>query len=111
MLRRLVSNTVLIAVLGALVAPADLLEAQRRVVVKTPRRRVVVRTRPVVHRGFPIRRTLPATVVVRPARTTVVVGAPLVFLPAIVWAAAVVTLPPRERLVWQDSKTIERDED
>lgn len=79
------------------------------------RRRVVVRHRPhrttlVVRTGHPIRRRLPDTVVVRPARTPVVVNAPAVFLPAVAWTAAVVTLPASDRLLWQDSETIERDE-
>jgi hypothetical protein len=38
------------------------------------------------------------------------VNAPAVFLPAVAWTAAVVTLPASDRLVWQDSETIERDE-
>jgi hypothetical protein len=40
-----------------------------------------------------------------------VVGAPLVFLPVVAFAAAVAVLPPRERLIWQDTDTIEMDED
>ena len=50
-------------------------------------------------------------VVVRPARRVVVVGAPLVFLPAVVWRAAVAPLPPRERLVWQDAEVLSKDEE
>lgn len=79
------------------------------------RRRVVVRSRPhrttiVVRRNHPVRRRLPATVVVRPARKVVTVGAPLVFLPPLAWIATAATLPPRERLVWEDSEVIESDE-
>ena len=79
------------------------------------RRRVVVRNRPhhttlVVRTDHPIRRRLPATVVVRPARRAVAVTAPLVFLPALRWTAPVVTLPAREHLAWQDSEVIEEDE-
>ncbi|HEV8484388.1 MAG TPA: hypothetical protein VGV87_12665 [Blastocatellia bacterium] len=78
-------------------------------------RRVVVRNRPhrttlVVRTGHPIRRRLPATVVVRQAHRAVVVGAPLVFLPGLRWTASVVTLPARDRLAWQDSEVIESDE-
>jgi hypothetical protein len=58
----------------------------------------------------PIHRALPATVVVRPARTPVVVAAPLVFLPLQVWVSTTVARPPRERLLWEDSEVIERDE-
>ena len=81
--------------------------AQRRtVVVRRP-----VRTRPVIHRGYPLRRALPRTVVVRPARRVITVGAPLVYLPPVTWTRTVTVLPAGERLVWQDSEVIERDED
>lgn len=92
-----------VCLLISLFAPIGAL-AQRRVVVK--RNRVVV-TRP----GHPIRRTLPAAVIVRPAHTRVVVAGALVFLPAVVWTAAVVSLPARDRLVWQDSESFDKDED
>jgi hypothetical protein len=83
-------------------------QRNRRVVV---RRGPVKRTTIVVRPGHPIRRVLPVAVVVRPARTTVVVRRPLVWLPALVWAPMVVTLPTRDRLVWEDSETIEQDEE
>src|SRR6267142_2818056 len=44
-------------------------------------------------------------------RRAVVVRAPLRYLPALTWRAALVTLPVRERIVWQDSETIARDEE
>ena len=47
----------------------------------------------------------------RPAHRLVTVRAPLVYLPSVAWRAATVSLPGRERLVWQDSETITRDED
>ncbi len=75
------------------------------------RRRVVVRpNRIVVRPGHPIARAAALSVVVRPPRRTVVVAAPLVFLPAIAFTAVVVSLPARERLVWEDSETLENDE-
>ncbi|HEY3134689.1 MAG TPA: hypothetical protein VGL29_01445 [Blastocatellia bacterium] len=89
---------------------------QRRVVVRRGTRTTVVRRGPVRHTtlvvrpGHPIRRVLPATVVVHPARRAVVVGAPLVWLPVLAWTATVVTVPPRERLVFEDSETITKDE-
>jgi hypothetical protein len=95
-------------------APSELIAGQRRRVVVRPRatvRRPVVRTRLVVRAGHPIRRTLPTNVVVRAARRTVVVNRPLVYLPAVAWTRAVVTRPPRERLVWEDSESIARDEE
>ena len=73
-----------------------------------------VRGRPVkiqLPRLHPIRRPLPATVIVREPRKRVVVGSPLKFLPAVPWSATIVTLPPGDRLIWQDSETIERDEE
>jgi len=64
----------------------------------------------VVHRNFPVRRALPV-VVVRPARTRVVV-APAVFLAPVIWTAAVVTTPPaRSALVWEDAETLTQDDD
>jgi len=83
---------------------------QRRRVAH-PVRHPVARARLVRHPGHPIRRVLPATVVVRTARRPVVVGAPLRYLPAFRWRPALVTLPPRERIVWQDTETIARDEE
>ena len=78
-------------------------------------RRVVVHNRPhrttlVVRTGHPIRRRLPATVVVRPAHRIVAVTAAPVFLPALRWTAPVITLPAHDRLAWQDSEVIEKDE-
>jgi hypothetical protein len=64
----------------------------------------------VVHGNHPIRRALPKEVVVRTARRTVVVNAPLVYLPSVAWTPTVVRLPAREQLVWQDSEKIEREE-
>ena len=86
---------------------------RRRVVVRHSRgvvRRPVARTRLVVRNGYPIRRVLPTTVVVRPARRVVTVGAPLVFLSPLVWTPRVVAMPSGDRLVWQDSEVIEREE-
>jgi len=80
------------------------------------RRRVVVRRGPyhrttvVVHTGHPIRRALPA-VVVRPARVAVVVPVRAVFLAPVVWTAVAVKLPPRDRLIWEDSEVITEDEE
>jgi hypothetical protein len=110
-MKKLIISTICIAIVISTLVPADSM-AQRRVVVR-PRagvRRPVVRARLVVHARHPIRRVLPAAVVVRPAHRAVVVGAPLVFLPALAWAPAIVPLPARERLIWEDSEVIERDE-
>lgn len=94
-------------------APSEPVIGQRRVVVR-PNRVVVHRpakhTRLVIHTGHPIRRVLPTSVVVRPVRRVVTVGVPLVFLPAIAWTAVTVSTPPAERLVWQDTESINRDE-
>jgi hypothetical protein len=38
------------------------------------------------------------------------VAGPQVYLPAVTWRAAVASLPARERLIWQDSETIAREE-
>jgi len=87
--------------------------AQRRraVVVHPARHPIAARHALVVRTGHPIHRLLPREVVVRNARRAVVVRAPLRFLRALTWRAALVTLPPRERIVWQDTETIARDEE
>ncbi len=54
---------------------------------------------------------MPRAVVVRPARTTVVVGTSLAYLSPVVFAAAVVARPARDRLVWEDSEVIFRNQD
>ncbi|HEX7318712.1 MAG TPA: hypothetical protein VF297_32685 [Pyrinomonadaceae bacterium] len=107
-MRRRTLNSLGLAVLLAALLPATESAAQRRraVVVRRP----VRHTKVVVHPGHPLRRALPDRVVVRPARKTVVVGAPSVFLPALAWTAAAITLPARERLVWEDAEVITRDE-
>jgi hypothetical protein len=67
-------------------------------------------TRVVVHRGFPLRRTLPV-VVVRPPRVTVRV-APAVFFAPVVWTSAVIaTAPASNVLVWEDAETLAKDDD
>ena len=89
--------------------PADA-AAQRphRVVV---RHGPVRRTRIVVRPGHPIRRVLPATVVVRPARTAVVVRAPLVYRPLLLWSPLVVVRPAAGALLWEDSESLSKDDE
>jgi hypothetical protein len=108
-----VKRLLLVFIAGAALAAmflcsTDLSAQRRRVVV---RRAPVRRTTIVVRPGHPIRRALPRTVIVRPARTTVVVGRPLVFLPAVVWRPAIVTLPPRERLLWEESEALAKEDE
>jgi hypothetical protein len=104
----LVSTVVMVAL-----APSSS-AGQRRKVVVHPKRAVArhpaKQTTLVVRRGHPLKRTLPATAVVRPARKTVAVGAPLVFLPAVAWTRSNASLPASDRLVWQDSEEVSRDE-
>lgn len=107
-MRRLILASVLGMVLASLLGLADLSAQRRRVVV---RRAPIRRTTIVVRPAHPIRRVLPRTVVLRPARTAVVIGAPLVFLPAVIWRPTVVVLPPRERLLWEESEALGKDED
>jgi len=69
--------------------------------------RVKVRLGP----GHPLRRPARA-VVVRPARpAAVVVKGPVVYAAPVVWRHAVAPLPPRDRLVWEDSETLRARED
>lgn len=113
-MKHLFTKLLVSTVVMAALAPSASSAGQRRKVVVHPKRAVVRRpvkhTKLVVRSGHPVRRTLPATVVVRPARKTVVVGAPLHFLPAVAWRKASVSLPSSDRLVWQDSEEINRDE-
>jgi hypothetical protein len=111
-MKKLIASAIFAAIVITMLAPEESI-AQRRRVVVAPRagvRHPVVRTRLIVHPHHPIRRVLPSSVIVRPAHRAVVVGAPLVFLPALAWAPSIVPLPSSERLVWQDSEVIERDE-
>ena len=94
-----------------LAASGSMAQRRRAVVVHPARHPVAARHALVVRTGHPIHRLLPREVVVRDARRAVVVRAPLRFLPALTWRAALVTLPARERLVWQESETIARDEE
>lgn len=108
-------TTLLVLTVVTEAAPSAPSAGQRRkAVVVHPKRAVVRRpvkhTKLVVRSGHPLKRTLPATVVVRPARKTVIVGAPLVFLPAVAWTRTSASLPSTERLVWQDSEDVNRDE-
>ncbi|MEK6282699.1 MAG: hypothetical protein AABN95_20250 [Acidobacteriota bacterium] len=121
-MKRLTLSLFSFALVLAFLAPLESMAGQRRrVVVRHARPARVVVHRPVAHRrivhtrlvvrnGHPIRRVLPTTVVVRPARRVVAVGPSLVFLPRMVWAPRVVSMPASDRLVWQDNESIERDE-
>ena len=108
-MRRLIFASVFGVVLATLLLwSADLSAQRRRVVIRrTPVRRTTIVVRP----AHPIRRVLPRTVVVRPARTAVVVGVPLVFLSAVVWRPAVVVLPPRDRLLWEESEALAKEDE
>ena len=110
-MKRLIHFLTLAIFITILVPAASM--AQRRAVVRRPVvvRRPIVRRNLVLHPGHPLRRRLPENVVVRTARHNVLVNRPLVFLPAVTWTRTVVSLPIRDRLVWQDSETISRDEE
>ena len=111
-MNRTISTVVLSAAMVlTLVEPAELAAARKKVVVQRGPGGRVQRTTVVVHPNHPIRRAVSRTVIVRPARTRVIVGAPLLFLPAVVWGARVVSLPARDRLVWEDVESIDRDEE
>jgi hypothetical protein len=107
--KRLILCSLALAAFAALLFSAADVSAQRRRVVV--RRGPVRRTTIVVRPGHPIHRVLPRAVVVRPARTAVVVGAPLRYMPLVVWRPAVVALPPRERLLWQDSEDLAKEDE
>jgi hypothetical protein len=100
-----------VALFVLLAAMGSMAQRRRAVVVRPARHPIATRHALAVRTGHPIHRLLPREVVVRPARRAVVVRAPLRYLPALTWRAAFVTLPPRERIVWQDTETITRDEE
>ena len=77
----------------------------RRAVMHRGRHRTTV----VVHRGFPLRRALP-TVVIHPVRRAFRV-APAVFLAPVVWAPSIVVLPARDVIKWEDSETIDKEDE
>lgn len=112
-MKRLILHSLGLTILLTALAPVESAAGQRRrgvVARPRPAARPVRHARVVVRPGHPLRRALPASVVVRPARRTVVVESPAVFLPAVVWAAPVVSLPAPARLAWEDSEVITRDE-
>ena len=94
---------VAIALVIAILAPVA--DAARVRVTKTTRTRTGrTTTKVTVHRGFPIRRTLPAVTV----RTHTVRVAPRVYLAPIAFTAvAVASLPPN---VWTTTEMLDRDE-
>ncbi|MEO5960117.1 MAG: hypothetical protein ABIZ49_08630 [Opitutaceae bacterium] len=86
---------------------APLAEAARvRVIRKGPQfqRRTVV-----VTPNHPIRRAMHPAILVRPGVAFRV--APVRFLPAVVWTAAIVARPAPDRIVWQDSETLDREDE
>ena len=99
-------QVLVVALLAAAVGLPITEDAEARARVRT--RRGVTRVRVTVRPGFPIRRTLP-TVVVRPV--PVVRVAPRVYLPAVVFGAAVVaTLPPPDVRVWTGGEVLDRED-
>ncbi len=100
-----------VALFVFLAATGSMAQRRRAVVVHPARLPIAARHALVVRTGHPIHRLLPREVVMRPAHRTVLVRAPLRYLPALAWRAAFVALPPRERIVWQDTETITRDEE
>jgi len=103
-MRRLLPMALVAFLVLDIAAPA--FAARVRVVHRGPHAR---RTTVVVHRGFPLHRAWPV-VVVRPARTQVVM-APRVFLAPVVWSATVVAAPAPGLAVWEDAETLTRDEE
>jgi len=108
-MKRLILACIIGTALAAMFLCSTDLSAQRRRVVV--RRAPVRRTTIVVRPGHPIRRVLPRTVIVRPARTTVVIGRPLLFLAPVVWRPAIVVLPARESLLWEESEAIGKEDE
>ena len=110
---------VLLGVLATQVVAAAL--AARTAVVSKPGRTTVVqtspskavviagsgphRTRVVVHRSFPVRRSWPA-VIVRPTHVAIV--RPVVFVAPLYWRPIVVGVPSHKRVVWAGGEQLRR---
>jgi hypothetical protein len=88
-----------VSLLVVLVLAGSADAARRRIVVRGPRRTVVV------HTGFPVHRVLPA-VVVRPG--PVVRVAPRLYLAPVVFAATVIALPAVTD--WRGTEGLDRDD-
>lgn len=73
-------------------------------------RRVVVRDTIVVRPGHPVRRSSNRMVFLRPPRRLIVVLAPIVFLPPVVWGFRAIRLPDRDLLVWGDTESVRRND-
>src|SRR4029079_6294980 len=106
-MRGFLSLSLLLALIVSL--PANMDAQRRRTVVV--RRGPVVRSHIVVRPGHPIVRSVNRTVVVRSMRTPVFVTGQRVFLPVWRWTPVAVTLPPPNRLKWQESETIAENEE
>ncbi|MFO1450328.1 MAG: hypothetical protein U1F61_19365 [Opitutaceae bacterium] len=88
--------------LAPLVAEA----ARVRVVRRGPQ---YTRSVVVVHKAHPIRRAMHPALVVRPGIAVRV--APVRFLPVVAWTAVVVARPAPDRIVWQDSEVLNREDE
>lgn len=109
-MRRWVALSVVSALVVASLLPITAFARRHKTTVVTTRH-VAPHTTIVIHRGFPITRPVPRAVIVKPARTRVIVTAPLAYTTPLVWTAVTVPTPPRPRLVWQDEEMIYRDEE
>lgn len=104
-MKKLLLLLVYTLVTSSFFAPA-IAEAARVRVHRGPFHRTTV----VVRTGHPIRRPMHAVVIRRPALSVRV--APAIFLPLVVWKPVVIaTRPPADVILWQDSETIESDEE
>lgn len=63
----------------------------------------------VIHTGHPIHRAMHPAIIVRPGVTIRV--APVRFLPVVVWTSVVVARPAADRIVWQDSESLSKEDD
>ncbi len=106
MMKRLIPLFLLVAIGLPIAGPAF----ARRVVVRggVGRKRTVV----VVHRGWPVRRSLRAVYVhpvrVAPRVTVLRYGRPLMFTSALI---AVDARPAADRIAWEDAETLSKNED
>lgn len=106
-MKNLRSSFLMFALASAVsLAPLVLEAANIRIVRRGPQftRKVVV-----VDRHHPIRHPMHPALIIRPGITFRV--APAHFLPVLAWTAVVVARPAPDRIVWQDSEVLNREDE
>lgn len=102
-MKRIVLLALVVALGLTAIAPPSVDAARTRVVRRGHRTTVVV------HRNFPLHRSM-HVVVVRPARVAVRVR-PALYLAPVVWTPVIIARPAPASIVWEDAEKLSRDDD